>query len=70
MLRKDPDPVNNLPWWFDTLYDRHNGRKFRSLFRMLPGRFNSLHHLIENYPIFQNNSRNLIAKSMGAGSCF
>jgi len=59
ILRKNPNILmNNLPRWFDTLYNRHNGRKFRSLFRMLSEHFNGLCRLIENHPIFQNNLRN------------
>jgi hypothetical protein len=62
MLRKNPDiPMNSLP-----LYDRRNGRRFRSLFRMMPEHFNGLCRLIENRPIFWNNSRNPVGKSVGA----
>jgi len=57
MPRKNPDlPMNSLPRWFDTLYDHQNSRKFRLLFRMTPEDFNGFCRLIENHPVFQNNS--------------
>jgi len=59
ILRKNPDiAMNCLPRWFDALYHCQNGRKSRSLFRMMPENFNGLCRLIENHAVFQNNSRN------------